>query len=182
MTWYSCRRPVGQQNQRCLTDRLCVGMFNCSPFMRDLHCGAAKDSCSCSGLAQDFPPLSAHCENSVQERACCIAVSERVLTHLDNVLAYDRAQRIRQDTHCEVFGGVRLSWSLVACREDGAAKLSAKCRYRQPGLWGQPGAVRSAPVAGVQPIRPQPQGSTRTKHHLGTKVRSTVLAQVHHPA
>ena len=137
MTWYSCRRPVGQQNQRCLTDRLCVGMLYCSPVLRDLHRGAAKDSCSCSGLAQDFPPLSAHCENSVQERARCIAVSERVLTHLDIVLAYVRAQRMRQNTHCEVFGGVRLSWSLVACREDGAAKLSAKCRYRQPGLWGQ---------------------------------------------
>jgi hypothetical protein len=136
MTWYSCRRPVGQQNQRCLTDRLCVGMFNCFPFLRDLHRGAAKKTCSCSGLAQDFPPLSAHCENSVQERARCVAASERVLTHLDNVLACVGAQRIQQDTHCEVFGGVRLSWSLVACREDGAAKLSAKCRYRQPGLWG----------------------------------------------
>jgi hypothetical protein len=152
MTWYSCRRPVGQQNQRCLTDRLCVGMFECSPFSRDLHRGAAKDTCSCSGLARDFPPLSAHCENSVQERARCIAVPERVLTHLDNVLAYVRAQLIQQYTHCEVFGGVRLSWSLVACREDGSGKLSAKCRYRQPGLWG-PGAVRGAPAAGVLPRR-----------------------------
>jgi hypothetical protein len=138
MTWYSCRRPVGQQNQRCLTDRLCVGMLYCAPLLRDLHRGAAKDTCSCSGLAQDSPPLSAHCENSVQERARCIAVSERVLTHLDVMLAYVRAQYVPQDTHCEVFGGVRLSWSLVACREDGAAKLSAKCRYRQQrGLWGQ---------------------------------------------
>lgn len=152
MTWYSCRRPVGQQNQRCLTDRLCVGMCNCFPAVRDLHRGAARHTCPCSGLAQEFPPLSAHCENSVQERARCIAVSERVLTHLDRVSARVTAQRIQFDTHCEVFGGVRLSWSLVACRKDGSAKLSAKWSISKARLVGA-GTVRTASATGVQPAR-----------------------------